>query len=120
MSDYEKRAREIALEIEKVVHGFGYPSRIETATAAIAAALKEAETYGFKAGYLIACCNLVNLHDQPSIACDVLAEAGLSEADVDAMDLSEYDLRALKEIREGRRDDPIASAIHSSKTESEE
>jgi hypothetical protein len=71
---------------------------------------RDAEALAFKAGYLIACCNIVNLHDEPGIACDVLAEAGITQADVKAMDLCDYDARALKIIRKQRPDrgDPIS------------
>jgi len=69
---------------------------------------KDAEALAFKAGYLIACCNIAHLHDEPGIACDVLAEAGITQADVKAMDLCEYDIKALTEIRRQRSDDPIS------------
>lgn len=71
---------------------------------------KDAEALAFKAGYLIACCNIAHLHDEPGIACDVLAEAGITQADVKAMELCDYDARALKEIRKQRpeRGDPIS------------
>jgi hypothetical protein len=74
--------------------------------------MAEAETLAFKTGYLIACCNVVNLHDQPGIAYDVLAEAGITTADVKAMDLSEYDAKALRIIRKERpsKGDPIEPA----------
>jgi hypothetical protein len=68
--------------------------------------MSDAETLAFKTGYLLACCNLHNLHDQPTMARDVLAEASITTADVKAMDLSEYDIKALREIRD-TRDDPI-------------
>lgn len=61
----------------------------------------------FLHGYLIACCNLQNLHDAPGMAADVLAEASITRADVRAMGLSEYDAKALREIRKGRGEDPI-------------
>lgn len=61
----------------------------------------------FNVGYLIACCNIANLHNQPDIAADVLAEASISEKEVKAMDLSEYDSQALEEIRRCRSEDPI-------------
>lgn len=70
--------------------------------------MTDAEEAAFKVGYLIVCCNLVNLHDEPFLAADVLYEAGITEADVKAMDLTEYDLRALREIRKARRDDPLS------------
>jgi len=61
----------------------------------------------FNRGYLIACRNIANLHNEECIAADVLMEAGITQAEVDAMDLSEYDAEALVEIRAARNDDPI-------------
>jgi hypothetical protein len=61
----------------------------------------------FNAGYLLACCNVQNMHGMDCIAADVLAEAGITVADLQAMDLSEYDAKALKVIREARNEDPI-------------
>lgn len=45
----------------------------------------------FNIGYVLACANLVNLHDQPGMAADVMAEAGISWAEVKRMGLSEHD-----------------------------
>lgn len=47
--------------------------------------------------------------DYGTLACDVLAEAGISRDDIKAMDLCEFDIRALKEIRKARPNngDPI-------------
>lgn len=70
--------------------------------------MTEAEEAAWKNGYLIACCNLANMHGTPCIASDVLAEAGISPAEVKAMDLSDYDKRALREIRRARREDPLS------------
>ena len=64
---------------------------------------------GFKHGYLIACCNLANLHNEPDMASDVLIECGISSAEVARMDLTDYDAIALREIRKARRLDPIAA-----------
>lgn len=48
----------------------------------------------------------------PGVAWDVLSEASITEADVVAMDLSEYDLEALETIRSARpsKGDPIAKS----------
>lgn len=69
------------------------------------------ERAAFNHGYLLACCTLVNLRHAPEVACDVLGEAGITEAEVKAMDLTEYDARALARIRESRpaQGDPILS-----------
>jgi hypothetical protein len=70
----------------------------------------EAEVLSFKTGYMLACCNLVNLHDEPGLAYDVLAEAGITRADVKAMELCDYDAKALRKIRKERpmKGDPIS------------
>lgn len=70
--------------------------------------MTEAEEAAWKNGYLIACCNLTNLHDRPELANDVLAEAGITKAEVKRMKLSDYDKRALREIRKARREDPLS------------
>ena len=76
-----------------------------------AAEIEKLRQNSFSNGYLLACCNLVNLHDRPELANDVLGEAGITQAEVKAMDLSEYDARALAKIREARPNlgDPIRS-----------
>jgi hypothetical protein len=56
----------------------------------------------FSHGYLLACCNVANLHGHPEIAFDILSELGISKAEVEAMDLCDYDLDALKEIETAR------------------
>ncbi|RWR30523.1 hypothetical protein D2T29_12695 [Sinirhodobacter populi] len=71
--------------------------------------MTDAEKAAFNHGYLIACCNIENLHKEGPIAADVLAEAGISSAEVKAMNLSEYDARALRSIRKARSVDPIVS-----------
>ena len=74
--------------------------------------LREAKKQAFNQGYLIACCNVANMHNEPSIACDVLAECDLTEDDIKVADLSEYDATALSEIRRSRGDrDPIRAAL---------
>lgn len=65
------------------------------------------EQLAFSRGYLIACCNLDNLHDMPCVASDVLAEGGVTSADIRKMGLTEYDLKALRRIRKARNLDPI-------------
>jgi hypothetical protein len=70
--------------------------------------MTKAEKAAFNHGYLLACCNLMNLHNEPELASDVLAEAGITEADVKVMDLTEYDALALLEIRRARPRDPLS------------
>jgi hypothetical protein len=67
------------------------------------------ERTAWQNGYLIACCNLANLHRTPEVASDVLAEAGITKAELARMDLTEYDLRALADIRDARSKDPICN-----------
>ena len=59
----------------------------------------------FNAGYLLACCNISNMHNAESIASDVLNELGITEDEVKALDLSEYDAKALNKIRKARGND---------------
>ncbi len=68
-----------------------------------------AKALAFNTGYLIACCNIENLHGEPGIAYDVLVEAGITRDEVKAMNLCDYDARALKKIRKERpaQGDPI-------------
>ncbi|WP_025828343.1 hypothetical protein [Acetobacter okinawensis] len=92
-------------------------TRAPTAQAQIAArdaeivrlreALASRKRENFNAGYLIACCNIVNMHNEEGIASDILAQAGITEAEVKALDLSEYDANALTEIRKASSEDPI-------------
>lgn len=49
----------------------------------------------FNIGYVIACCNLINLHGADIAAVDTLKQLGITRTEIDAMDLSEYDLSAL-------------------------
>lgn len=70
--------------------------------------MNHAEKSAFNLGYLIACCNIQNLHDDPVIASDVLAEAGITRAELKDMDLNNYDSKALRAIRKARPLDPIS------------
>jgi hypothetical protein len=54
----------------------------------------------FARGYVIACCNLSNLHREPSMARDIFLELGVTKAEIEKMDLSEHDLEAIKEMNE--------------------
>ncbi|APY14280.1 hypothetical protein BKD02_08390 [Brucella sp. 09RB8910] len=74
------------------------------------AKLEAAEKSAFEHGYVLACCNIVNLHDEPTIAHCTLSELGVTRAAVKAMDLSEYDLKALRKIERDRSRSPYAKA----------
>lgn len=67
-------------------------------------------TRGFNIGYVIACCNIQNLHDEPTIAWDALAELGIKQSAIDAMELSEYDSAAMSEILASRGDETLFAA----------
>lgn len=62
----------------------------------------------FNTGYVIACCNAMNLHGDSVISFDTLAQLGISRDEVAAMYLTEYDLDALKEIEEAQSSSPYA------------
>ncbi|MFS2326647.1 hypothetical protein U2P60_14725 [Brucella sp. H1_1004] len=72
------------------------------------AAAEEREKKAFKAGYVLACCNVVHQHDEPTIAHDALAELGVTKAEVKAMKLSEFDMKALRIIERDRAISPYA------------
>ncbi|WP_415279263.1 hypothetical protein [Brucella sp. BZ] len=76
----------------------------------IEAKYADAEKSAFEHGYVLACCNIINLHDEPTIAHDTLSELGVTRAAVKAMNLSEYDLKALRKIERDRSRSPYAKA----------
>lgn len=57
-----------------------------------------------------AMCNIQNMHNDAPMASDVLAEAGITTAEVRAMRLTGYDALALRTIRKARALDPIVFA----------
>ena len=65
----------------------------------------------FDHGYLIACSNLVNMHDEPDLAGDILDQINLSVEQIEAMDLSEIDLSALEAITKSGRKHNNTEAI---------
>ena len=58
----------------------------------------EAEVRAFNRGYLIACCNIVNGYDEPSMAADLVSSLDITASQINDMDLSEYDSDAVTEI----------------------
>lgn len=52
----------------------------------------------FRAGYLMAVANVCHLHDEPVVARDVLAELGIGVGCIRGLDLTEYDLSALRPL----------------------
>lgn len=72
--------------------------------------LAMAEKIAFEHGYVLACCNIVNLHDEPTIAHDTLSELGVTRQAVKAMNLSEFDMKALRKIERGAVGSPYAKA----------
>lgn len=73
---------------------------LEAALAARPAApeAQGAERGGFNAGYAMACANIVNLHGEDTIAEDVLAESGITLAEIKALDLTDYDMKPLRAL----------------------
>lgn len=65
------------------------------------------DNFDFKRGYLLACTNMMNLHGDSVIARDTLNQVNITEAEVKAMDLAEYDAEGLAEIRAESHGDPI-------------
>ena len=61
-------------------------------------------------GYVIACCELVNMHDMPEVAADLLMDMGITESEIKMMGLDEVDLDHLREIRAARGRDPIEAS----------
>mgnify|MGYP006945864989 CR=1 FL=1 len=64
--------------------------------------MTDAEKKAFDQGYVIACCNIVNLHNDDCVAADVFIEGSATMKDALSWGLTEYDLRALKQMREAR------------------
>jgi len=54
----------------------------------------------FEHGYLIAVANIINLHGETVVAKDVARELGVTWRQIARADLAEYDLVALKKIKE--------------------
>jgi hypothetical protein len=66
-----------------------------------------ADSLDFKQGYLMACTTFANLHGEPGMAHEILQQVNITEADVSAMDLSEWDEKGLADIRAEPGADPI-------------
>ena len=60
--------------------------------------MTEAEKRAFNTGYTIAVANLMNLHNEEVAAIDTMQQAGITWADVTAMNLTEYDMAPLRQI----------------------
>lgn len=90
-----------------VAHYEGKLAERDARIAELEAKLATESKRSFNAGYLIACCNLCNTHNEESIAADVLSQVDITQSEVTAMDLSEYDSNALQIIRRSRIPDPI-------------
>ena len=56
----------------------------------------------FDVGYVLACCNVTNLHGLPDVAADILAEGMAEMDDIKNWGLSEYDMNALTAMQEAR------------------
>lgn len=96
--DYSRHA---TLEEAKAASQADYEARILSALSAqVQDVAEDAERVkaAFNHGYVIACCNVANLHDEPGIAHDALRELGVTKAEVKRMGLCDYDAKALREI----------------------
>lgn len=71
---------------------------------------KIAARRGFTRGYVIACCNVQHETRNSEIACNVLRQIGVTQAEIDVLDLTEFDALALAKIRAGGCGDPVAAA----------
>lgn len=90
--------RNVALERQ------GQISRLTGERDAALAQHKQVATEGFNSGYVLACATILHLHDEPTLAADVLREAGLKWSEVAAMDLCEFDMEVLEKIRREEKD----------------
>ena len=71
--------------------------------------LKREKRDAFDHGYLIAVANIMNLHDEDTIAEDVLRELGVSPNAIKRLDLCEYDAKPLQALfREIKRRDALS------------
>ena len=69
--------------------------------------MADAKNDPFVQGYLIAVANIVHLHDEPTIAEDVLRELQVNRRAIDP-DMNEYDAKVLRELfREIERKDNL-------------
>ena len=59
---------------------------------------KEKETE-FNRGYILACCNIQNILDQPGVGWEAINQLNISQTEIDKLDLSEHDQRTLEKIR---------------------
>lgn len=78
---------------------------------------RERAKAAFENGYVLACCNLVHLHDEPGLAFDALSELGVTKEAVAAMDLTDYDKEALREIEEARNSEQLYAPLPAARDE---
>lgn len=93
------------VEAAKLAAQADYEARIRSALSAqvqYVAEDGERVKAAFNHGYVIACCNITNLHDEPGIAHDTLRELGVTKAEVKKMGLCDYDAKALRDIERAR------------------
>lgn len=55
-------------------------------------------TRWFNAGYLIAVANIMNMHNEDTIAEDVLGALGEDRSVLNGLDLADYDLKPLRKL----------------------
>lgn len=59
-------------------------------------AAEDVAEHAFHAGYLMAVANIVHLHDEPTIAVDVLRELGATKEILSGMEFTDFDLKVLR------------------------
>lgn len=60
--------------------------------------LEKKEKQAFDVGYTLAVSNLINLHDQPGMAADVIVQSDITLRKIEAMGLTDYDLKPLRKM----------------------
>lgn len=96
-----ERLRELASELPIVKYAL---RATEARLAEALKALEEAKRTNFNIGYTLAVANLINLHDTPSVAADVMAQTDITLKEITAMGLSDYDLKPLRKMF---REEPV-------------
>lgn len=60
---------------------------------------KEQKETEFNRGYILACCNIQNILDQPGVGWEAINQLNISQTEIDKLDLSERDQKILEKIR---------------------
>ncbi len=54
----------------------------------------------FERGYVIACCNLINMHGADTHSVDLFSALGITKAKIKRMNLTDYDMSALADLEQ--------------------